>query len=93
MSALIQPITCCSSSPPATCSNASGLFGDRDYRVIQKAEFNLILPGAIIYSFATNPHDVSLLAVVGLRVRGGAGAHAGHVRLLAAQTRGPTAHS
>lgn len=38
-----------------------GLFGQKDYRVLQTAEFNLVLPGAIIYSFATNPHDISLL--------------------------------
>lgn len=38
-----------------------GLFGAKDYRVIQTAEFNVVLPGAIIYSFATNPHDVSYL--------------------------------
>lgn len=40
-----------------------GLFGAKDYRVLQTAEFNLVLPGAIIYSFATNPHDLHLLWV------------------------------
>lgn len=40
-----------------------GLFKPLDYRVLQTAEFNLILPGAIIFSFATNPHDPSLLLV------------------------------
>ncbi|KAB7788173.1 AEC family transporter [Bifidobacterium cebidarum] len=38
-----------------------GLFGQKDYRVLQTAEFNIVLPGAIVYSFATNPHDISLL--------------------------------
>jgi len=38
-----------------------GLFGAKDYRVIQTAEFNVVLPGAVVYSFATNPHDVSYL--------------------------------
>nr|WP_205832620.1 AEC family transporter [Bifidobacterium sp. DSM 109959] len=38
-----------------------GLFGQSDYRVLQTAEFNIVLPGAIIYSFATNPHDISLM--------------------------------
>jgi predicted permease len=38
-----------------------GLFGQNDYRIMQTAEFNIVLPGAIIYSFATNPHDISLL--------------------------------
>ena len=32
-----------------------GLFGQKDYRVLQTAEFNIVLPGAIVYSFATNP--------------------------------------
>ena len=30
-----------------------GLFGQKDYRVLQTAEFNIVLPGAIVYSFAT----------------------------------------
>lgn len=38
-----------------------GLFGQRDYRVLQVALFDLVLPGAIVYSFARNPHDISLL--------------------------------
>ena len=63
MSALIQPITLLLIIAAGYLFKRFGLFGDRDYRVIQKAEFNLILPGAIIYSFATNPHDVSLLVV------------------------------
>lgn len=37
------------------------LFGQRDYRIIQVMLFDLVLPGAIVYSFATNPHDPSLL--------------------------------
>ena len=28
-----------------------GLFGQKDYRVLQTAEFNIVLPGAIVYSF------------------------------------------
>ncbi len=42
---------------------AFGLFGQKDYRVLQTAEFNIVLPGAIVYSFATNPHDISLLLI------------------------------
>ncbi|TPF92757.1 AEC family transporter [Bifidobacterium sp. UTBIF-78] len=38
-----------------------GLFGKRDYRILQTVEFDIVLPGAIVYSFATNPHDISLL--------------------------------
>ena len=40
-----------------------GLFGQKEYRVLQTAEFNIVLPGAIVYSFATNPHDISLLLI------------------------------
>ena len=36
---------------------------EKDYRVLQTAEFNIVLPGAIVYSFATNPHDISLLLI------------------------------
>ena len=31
--------------------------------MLQTAEFNIVLPGAIVYSFATNPHDISLLLI------------------------------
>ena len=88
MSALIQPITLLLIIAAGYLFKRFGLFGDRDYRVIQKAEFNLILPGAIIYSFATSPARREPARRVGLRIRGGSGAHTGHVRLLAAQTRG-----
>ncbi|MCB5628279.1 permease, partial [Bifidobacterium breve] len=37
------------------------LCGQRDYRIIQVMLFDLVLPGAIVYPFATNPHDPSLL--------------------------------
>ena len=40
-----------------------GLFGQKDYRVLPNREFNIVLPGAIVYSFATNPHDISLLLI------------------------------
>ena len=36
-----------------------GLFRPLDYRVLQTIVFDLVLPGAIIYSFATNPHNPS----------------------------------
>lgn len=65
MSALIQPVTLLVIIVAGYLFKRFGIFGERDYKVIQKAEFNLILPGAIIYSFATNPHDVSLLIVSG----------------------------
>ncbi|MBW3082770.1 AEC family transporter [Bifidobacterium phasiani] len=65
MTALIQPVTLLLIIVAGYLFKRFGLFGDRDYRVIQKAVFNLILPGAIVYSFATNPHDISLLLVSG----------------------------
>ena len=64
MSALIQPITLLLIIAAGYLFKRFGLFGDRDYRVIQKAEFNLILPGAIIYSFATSLLVVSAFAFV-----------------------------
>nr|WP_196779116.1 permease [Bifidobacterium choloepi] len=38
-----------------------GKFGPRDYRIVQEALFNLVLPCAIVYSFSTREHDLSLL--------------------------------
>ena len=63
MSAIIQPVTLLLIIIAGYLFKRFGLFGARDYRILQAAEFNLILPGAIVYSFATNPHDVSLLWV------------------------------
>ncbi|MCH4208897.1 AEC family transporter [Bifidobacterium sp.] len=63
MSAIIQPATLVLIILAGYLFKRMHLFGSRDYRIVQTAEFNLILPGAIAYSFATNPHDVSLLAV------------------------------
>lgn len=40
-----------------------GLFGQRDYRVMQTVVFDVTLPAAILVSFATNPHSASLLWV------------------------------
>ncbi|WP_152570130.1 AEC family transporter [Bifidobacterium bombi] len=37
------------------------VFGATDYRVVQAIEFDLVLPGAIVHSFATNDHSLSLL--------------------------------
>ena len=61
MSAIVQPVTLLLIILAGYLFKRRGLFAERDYRVIQAAEFNLILPGAIVYSFATNPHDMSLL--------------------------------
>ena len=61
MHTLIQPVTLLLIIMVGYAFKRFGLFGPRDYRVLQTAEFDLILPGAIIYSFATNPHDSSML--------------------------------
>ncbi|MCI1219921.1 MAG: permease [Bifidobacterium sp.] len=65
MPAIIQPATLLLIIAAGYLFKHMRLFDPRDYRVVQTAEFNLILPGAIIYSFAVNPHDVRLLAVSG----------------------------
>lgn len=66
MSATIQPLTLLLILLAGYLFKRFGLFSDRDYRVVQTAEFNLVLPGAIIYSFATNPHHTSLLLIAAL---------------------------
>ncbi|PLS30446.1 transporter [Bifidobacterium margollesii] len=40
------------------------IFGERDYKVAQGFAFNLTLPCAIVLSFATNRHDMSMLWIV-----------------------------
>ena len=61
MSAIIQPIALLLIILAGYAFKRARLFGQRDYRVIQTAIFNMVLPCAIVYSFATNPHDTSLL--------------------------------
>ena len=61
MSAIVQPATLLLIILCGYLSKRNSLFEERDYRIIQTAEFGLVLPGAIIYSFATNPHPISLL--------------------------------
>ena len=63
MSALIQPIALLLIILAGYLFKRAGLFKDHDYRVIQTIIFNLVLPGAIVYSFATNPHDSSMLLI------------------------------
>ncbi|NMN02060.1 AEC family transporter [Bifidobacterium panos] len=61
MSAIIQPIALLLIILAGYAFKRAKLFGQRDYRIMQTAIFNMVLPGAIVYSFATNPHDTSLL--------------------------------
>lgn len=63
MSVIVQPMTLLLIALLGYLFKRKGLFGPNDYRVLQTAEFDLILPGAIIYSFATNPHHTSLLLI------------------------------
>lgn len=61
MLALLQPVSLLCIIAVGYLFKRRRLFGQRDYRIIQVALFDLILPGAIVYSFAKNPHDISLL--------------------------------
>ncbi|BDR54245.1 permease [Bombiscardovia apis] len=63
MGVLVQPGTLLLIIVAGYLLKRAGVFGANDYRVVQAAEFNLVLPGAIIYSFATNPHHVSFLLI------------------------------
>lgn len=63
MHALIQPISLVALILVGFLAKRFGMFKEHDYRILQKCEFNFILPGAIIYSFIMNPHDSSLLLI------------------------------
>ena len=63
MSALIQPVALLLIILAGYLFKRAGKFKDRDYRIVQTAIFDLVLPGAIIYSFAANPHDSSMLLI------------------------------
>lgn len=39
------------------------LVGARDYKVLQTIIFDFTLPAAIVFSFATNPHEMNLLLI------------------------------
>ncbi|PLS26851.1 permease [Bifidobacterium anseris] len=61
MLTLLQPIALLGIIVIGYLFKRGGLFDQRDYRIIQVVLFDLVLPGAIVYSFAKNPHDLSLL--------------------------------
>ena len=63
MSSLIHPITLLLIIFVGYGFKRFRIFGDSDYRVLQRVVFNLTLPAAIIVSFLNNPHDLSLLWV------------------------------
>ena len=70
MQTLIQPVALLLIILTGYAFKRAGLFGQRDYRILKTAVLDLAMPGAIIYSFATNPHDVNMLwiSVFGLAV-------------------------
>lgn len=65
MSALIQPATLLLIILLGYLFKRTGILGPKDYRVVQVLEFDIVLPGAIIYSFATNPHQLNFLLLSG----------------------------
>lgn len=61
MSALLHPLILLAIILVGYIFKRTHIFGQRDYRVIQRIVFNLTLPCAIIVSFATREHDNALL--------------------------------
>lgn len=63
MSQLLKPLTFLLIILIGYVLKRCGLFGQRDYRIMQVVVFDITLPAAILVSFATNPHSVALLWV------------------------------
>lgn len=63
MSALLHPITLLAIILIGYAFKRGRIFGEYDYRIIQRIVFNLTLPAAIIVSFTTQAHDNSLLLI------------------------------
>ena len=63
MSAILQPLALLAIIIVGYLFKRFGVFGQRDYRIVQAAVVNLTLPCAIIRSFATNEHDPSMLLI------------------------------
>ena len=61
MTAILKPIAFLLIIVAAYLVKRAGLFRPRDYRVMQVVVFDFTLPASIIVSFATNPHDSSML--------------------------------
>ncbi|MBW3087514.1 AEC family transporter [Bifidobacterium sp. 82T24] len=61
MSGLIHPIALLAIVFVGYGFKRAHIFGEKDYRILQRIVFNLTLPAAIIVSFLTNPHDPKLL--------------------------------
>ena len=63
MGAIIQPLSLLAMIAAGYMLKRTGIFGKRDYHVVQGMVFNLTLPAAIIVSFASNEHRLGLLWV------------------------------
>lgn len=63
MSAILKPIAFLLIIFAAYLVKRAGLFKARDYRIMQVVVFNFTLPASVIVSFATNPHDISMLLI------------------------------
>ncbi|KAB5608059.1 AEC family transporter [Bifidobacterium jacchi] len=63
MNAILKPIAFLLIIFAAYLVKRAGLFRARDYRVMQVIVFDFTLPAAIIVSFATNPHHISMLLI------------------------------
>ncbi len=61
MDAVLTPITIFAITLVGYIFKRVGIFSNRDYKILQSIVFTLTIPGAIIHSFATTDHDVSLL--------------------------------
>ncbi|GAA6123559.1 AEC family transporter [Bifidobacterium psychraerophilum] len=61
MQGVIQPLTLLAVIIAGYGLKRIGIFKQRDYRVMQGVVFNFTLPAAIIHSFATNDHQLSML--------------------------------
>ena len=61
MQALIHPITLLMIIFIGYAFKKTHIVGEKDYRVLQRIVFNLTLPAAIVTSFMSSEHDLSLL--------------------------------
>lgn len=65
MNALITPFSFLLIIIAGYLFKRAGWFRDRDYRIIQRAVFDITIPCVLINSFVTSEHDTSLLIITG----------------------------
>lgn len=63
MAAILQPLALLAIIVVGYLFKRCGLFGQRDHNVLKAVVFNLTLPCSIVQSFASNPHDPSMLVI------------------------------